>query len=117
MMALDIPHEPFLARIFELSQESPKRTLIRDSLDGHEREHSVEEFLYDVSTLKQQLYDGMSDETQKQLCNPDTDVFISVLASPEYGYAVLVFAIYCLGGVVVPLCWLMYYSPIRRRWC
>ena len=107
MMTLNIPPEPFLARIFELWQESPKRALIRDYLDDYPREHSVEEFLYDVSTVKQQLYDGMSDGTQKQLSDLDTDVFFGVLASPEYGYAVLVFAIYCLGGVLVPMCWLM----------
>lgn len=115
MMTLNIPQEPFLTKIFQLWQESPKRTLIRDlSHDHHHQDHSVEEFLYDVSIVRQQLYDGMSVENQEQLRNPDTDVFIGVLASSEYAYAVFVFAIYCLGGVIVPMCrWFLYYFPTR----
>lgn len=59
--------------------------------------------MYNVSIVRQRLYDSLNEDVQKQLRNPNTDVFIGVLAGPGYGFAVLVLAIYWLGGVAVLL--------------
>jgi len=69
--------------------------------------------VYNVSIVRQRLYDSLNEDVQKQLRNPNTDVFIGVLAGPGYGFAVLVLAIYWLGGVAVLLCWFAVF-PIDR---
>lgn len=98
-MAMKIPQEPLLTAVLKHWQESPKRTVIRD-----QREYTVEELLYDVSTAQKQIYDSLEESVKEQLRKFDTNVFFGVLAGPGYGFAMLVLAIYWIGGVVVPLC-------------
>lgn len=102
---LEVPQEPLLAKVFQLSQEWPRRTLIRDLSDNFRTERTVEEFLYDVLTVEKRLYDSLNEEAREKLhsSDPDAEVFIGALVSVGYNFGVLAFAIYCLGAVVMPL--------------
>lgn len=102
---LDVSQEPLLAKVFQLSQEWPRRTLIRDLSDNFRTERTVKEFLYDVLTVENRLYDSLNEEAREKLhrSDPDAEVFIGALVSVGYSFRVLAFAIYCLGLVIIPL--------------
>jgi acyl-CoA synthetase (AMP-forming)/AMP-acid ligase II len=50
------------------------------------------------------LYKALDNDCKNRLRNPDADVFVGVLARGGYSFSVLLFAIYALGAVAVPLC-------------
>lgn len=102
---LDVSQEPLLAKVFQLSQEWPRRTLIRDLSDNFRTERTVKEFLYDVLTVENRLYDSLNEEAREKLhrSDPDAEVFNGALVSVGYSFRVLAFAIYCLGLVIIPL--------------
>lgn len=103
---LQVPAEPLFPELLKYWQQTPKKTLIRDlSASASHPEASVERFLYDVLTLRIQLWGRFNEHTKQALQDPNADnVYIAVLASPGYETAVLCYAIYSVGAVIVPLC-------------
>ena len=99
---MQIPQEPLLVDLFHIWEERPKATLIRDL--SARKTATTEELLYDVLTVREHLHDSFNEEVQRQLRDPDTDVFVAILADQGYGFVVLALAIYSLGAVFVPLC-------------
>ncbi|GAB1207270.1 hypothetical protein APSETT445_005983 [Aspergillus pseudonomiae] len=98
-----IPGQPFFTELFQCWRETPKKTLIRD-LSGCCPEATLERFLYDVVTLRTRLWDSLDEHAKQALRDPNADnVFIAVLATPGYEYAVLCYTIYSVGAVIVPL--------------
>jgi hypothetical protein len=100
---LQVPREPFLLDLFWHWQQSPEAIVLRDH-SAKKREFSVAEFLHDVLTLRQKIFDSLDEDAKVQLTSHDMDVFVAILAAPGYGFAALFFAIYSLGAVAVPLC-------------
>ena len=100
--SLLVPNEPFLVEMFAHWQTSPYATIIRDVSAA--KEVTREEFLHEVLTVRSSIYESLSDEAKECLLEADRDVFIAMLATPGYGFAVLFFAIFSLGAVAVPLC-------------
>ncbi|KAB8262594.1 hypothetical protein BDV32DRAFT_147515 [Aspergillus pseudonomiae] len=98
-----IPGQPFFTELFQCWRKTPKKTLIRD-LSGCCPEATLERFLYDVVTLRTRLWDSLDEHAKQALRDPNADnVFIAVLATPGYEYAVLCYTIYSVGAVIVPL--------------
>lgn len=76
---------------------------MRDSSHTHQ-DVNISEFLYDVLTVRERIWDSLDDSTKKNLRSTDTDVFIALLANEEYSGLVLLFAIYALGAAIAPVC-------------
>ncbi len=69
---------------------------------------SIAEFLRDVLHVSRRIVLELSVEERGRLrgldYGKDEDVFIAVVGGGCYAFAVLVLAVYVVGGVVVPLC-------------
>lgn len=69
---------------------------------------SIAEFLRDVLDISRRIVLELSEEERGRLRGLDDgkeeDVFIVVVGEGCYAFAVLVLAVYVVGGVVVPLC-------------
>lgn len=69
---------------------------------------SIAEFLRDVLDVSRRIVLELSVEERGRLRGLDDgkeeDVFIVVVGAGCYAFAVLVLAVYVVGGVVVPLC-------------
>lgn len=99
---LQVPALPFFTELFQCWQQTPKKTLIRE-VSGPEV--TLEKFLYDVLTLRVRLYGSLNEHAREALCDHNADdVYIAVLATPGYEFAVLCYTIYSIGAVMVPLC-------------
>ncbi|KAJ5512497.1 hypothetical protein N7463_002049 [Penicillium fimorum] len=98
---LEVPQGPFFDYIFHRWQTASKTLLIRDVPDS--KEANVERFLFDVLTVKENIYYQLDDTARLRLKEPDVDVFVAVLADAGYSFAVLLFALYALGATAVPL--------------
>ncbi|KAE8151526.1 hypothetical protein BDV25DRAFT_128695 [Aspergillus avenaceus] len=101
-MSLSVPQEPFLATLFQLWERHPNKTLIRQYLDGPQ-EATVAQFLHDVLTAREKIWTTLSSDARGHLRDEGTNVFVALLVGPEYPFFVLVFALYSLGVVTVPL--------------
>ncbi|PLB48527.1 amp dependent CoA ligase [Aspergillus steynii IBT 23096] len=99
---LRVRQEPVLLRLFEWWQRSPQSVAISDPR-REEEDFTIANLLYDVLSVKQDLYEALSEDARAQLQDPKTDVCIALIAHPGYRYCVLLLAIYALGGVAVPL--------------
>ena len=101
-MSLQVPREPLLALLFQVWKSHPTKTIIRDLADGFET--TVEKFLHDVLTMRERILESLDPEVKDRLSSTDTDVFMGVLVGPGHEFAVLAFALYSIGAVIVPLC-------------
>lgn len=108
--ALSIPPEPFLIDLFCNWIEDPAAILIREWGAGRDvlGLWSIAEFLRDVLDVSRRIVLELSVEERGRLRGLDDgkeeDVFIVVVGAGCYAFAVLVLAVYVVGGVVVPLC-------------
>ncbi|KAE8164464.1 hypothetical protein BDV40DRAFT_114352 [Aspergillus tamarii] len=100
-MSLQVPREPLLALLFQVWKSHPTKTIIRDLADGFET--TVEKFLHDVLTMRERILESLDPEVKDRLSSTDTDVFMGVLVGPGHEFAVLAFALYSIGAVIVPL--------------
>lgn len=101
-MSLQVPREPLLSLLFQVWKIHPTKTIIRDLSDGYET--TVEQFLYDVLTTRERILESLDSQVKDRLKGVDTDVFVGVLVGPGHEFAVLAFALYSIGAVIVPLC-------------
>ncbi|GMF66806.1 unnamed protein product [Aspergillus oryzae] len=101
-MSLQVPREPLLSLLFQVWKSHPTKTIIRDLSDGYET--TVEQFLYDVLTTRERILESLDSQVKDRLKGVDTDVFVGVLVGPGHEFAVLAFALYSIGAVIVPLC-------------
>lgn len=101
VVSLCVPQEPFLVDLFHHWKKNPQAKAIRDS-SQIPQDTNISEFLYDVLTVRQRIWETLDDDVKQHLQSPDTDVFIAVLASEDYSFIVLLFAIYVLGAAIVP---------------
>ncbi|GAB1208447.1 hypothetical protein APSETT445_007196 [Aspergillus pseudonomiae] len=83
-------------------KKHPTKTIIRDLADGYET--TVEEFLNDVLVTRERILESLDPDVKARLRSADTDVFVGVLVGPGHEFAVLAFALYSIGAVIVPLC-------------
>lgn len=65
---------------------------------------SVAEFLRDVCLVSRCIWSELGVEERGRLGKEGEDVFIAVVSGGCYAFAVLVVAVYGLGGVIVPIC-------------
>lgn len=69
---------------------------------------SIAEFLRDVLEVSWQIMLELSVEERMRLRGVEggngEDVFVAIVSGGCYAFAVLVLAVYTVGGVVVPLC-------------
>jgi acyl-CoA synthetase (AMP-forming)/AMP-acid ligase II len=66
---------------------------------------SIAEFLRDVLGVSRRIVLELRVEGRMRLrCSEGDDVFVAVVSGGCYAFAVLVLAVYMVGGVVVPLC-------------
>ncbi|KAE8362256.1 hypothetical protein BDV27DRAFT_166327 [Aspergillus caelatus] len=100
-MSLQVPREPLLSLLFQVWKSHPTKTIIRDLADGFET--TVEKFLHDVLIMRERILESLDPEVKDRLGSTDTDVFIGVLVGPGHEFAVLAFALYSIGAVIVPL--------------
>lgn len=111
-LALSIPPEPFLIDLFCNWIEDPTAILIREWGAGGEviGSWSIAEYLRDVLEVGQRIVLELGEEEKGRLRGLDDgkeeeeDGFIAVVGGGCYAFAVLVLAVYVVGGVVVPLC-------------
>ncbi|KAE8147127.1 amp dependent CoA ligase [Aspergillus avenaceus] len=97
-----VPQEPFFTELYQHWCKSPEAIIIRDLAIG--KESTAGEFLYDVLIQRDRISQLINAKVQKQLDDPHSDnVFMAIFGTAGYEFAVLVFAIYSLGAVVVPL--------------
>lgn len=107
---LSIPPEPLLIDLFCNWIEDPAAILIREWGAGGDLlgSWSIAEFLRDVLHVSRRIVLELSVEERGRLRGLDygkeEDVFIAVVGGGCYAFAVLVLAVYVVGGVVVPLC-------------
>ncbi|KAB8263439.1 hypothetical protein BDV32DRAFT_136076 [Aspergillus pseudonomiae] len=100
-MSLQVPREPLLTLLFQVWKKHPTKTIIRDLADGYET--TVEEFLNDVLVTRERILESLDPDVKARLRSADTDVFVGVLVGPGHEFAVLAFALYSIGAVIVPL--------------
>ncbi|KAL4871450.1 hypothetical protein BDV12DRAFT_194511 [Aspergillus spectabilis] len=98
---IKVPNQPWFTQFFHHWQETPSRVFIRDRETG--KKTNFAEFLYEVIVHQDRLESRLSEEVQKRLQDPDEEVFIAIIASGGLDFVVLLFAIYSLGGIAVPL--------------
>jgi hypothetical protein len=106
-LPVPIPPEPSLIDLFCNWIEDPAAILIREwGVDGTvSGEWSIAEFLRDVLDVSRQIVLELSVEERIRLrCAEGEDVFVAVVSGGCYAFAVLMLAVYTVGGVVVPLC-------------
>ncbi|OGM51309.1 putative AMP dependent CoA ligase [Aspergillus bombycis] len=99
---LQVPREPLLTLLFQVWKSHPTKTIIRDLSDGYET--TVGEFLNDILVTRGRILESLAPEVKVRLRSADTDVFVGVLVGPGHEFAVLAFALYSIGAVIVPLC-------------
>ncbi|KAF4238093.1 hypothetical protein CNMCM8980_002213 [Aspergillus fumigatiaffinis] len=97
---LRVPQEPFFTELFQRWQESPNAIIIRDLATNTEA--TVGQFLYDVLTQRDFIFDQLDEESHKRLRDPDCDVFVAIFGGAGYEFAVLFFAIYSLVSRIHP---------------
>ncbi|KAE8308463.1 hypothetical protein BDV41DRAFT_592180 [Aspergillus transmontanensis] len=100
-MSLQVPREPLLSLLFQVWKSHPTKTIIRDLSDGYET--TVERFLHDVLITRERILESLDSQVKDRLRAEDTDVFVGVLVGPGHEFAVLAFALYSIGAVIVPL--------------
>ncbi|KAL3478141.1 hypothetical protein BJX99DRAFT_108438 [Aspergillus californicus] len=100
-MPIEIPKQPWFTQLYHHWEITPERVCIRDYETG--KNATFTEFLYDVVKHGEQLRSQLSEDIQTRLRDPSEEVFITILAAPGYEFAVIVLAIYSIGGIAVPL--------------
>ncbi|KAB8208433.1 hypothetical protein BDV34DRAFT_190277 [Aspergillus parasiticus] len=100
-MSLQVPREPLLSLLFQVWKSHPTKTIIRDLSDGYET--TVERFLHDVLITRERILESLDSQVKDRLRGEDTDVFVGILVGPGHEFAVLAFALYSIGAVIVPL--------------
>jgi hypothetical protein len=117
-MSLQVPREPLLCTLFQLWESHPTKILIRDYSSARQQA-SVGQFLYDVLTTRERILSSLDPDVQDRLNDAETDVFVAVLVGPGYTFAVLAFALYSIGAVIVPLCKFgnHWFSLSNNGWC
>jgi malonyl-CoA/methylmalonyl-CoA synthetase len=88
-------------KLLRLAHQEPQRTSIRDDNLGTER--SRIQLLSDVLALRQVVTEHLSSEVLALLQNGQ-EVFIGVLASGGYEFAVAMLTVLALGAAAVPMC-------------
>ncbi|KAL4905469.1 hypothetical protein BDW74DRAFT_177839 [Aspergillus multicolor] len=98
---IEVPYHPWLDQLLQHWQESPDRIFIRDL--ATDKEATFGEFLYEALAHRERLYKQLSPETQRRLQDPSEEVFVAIIASAGFEFAVLLLAVHILGGIAVPL--------------
>ncbi|KAJ5377306.1 uncharacterized protein N7496_004715 [Penicillium cataractarum] len=100
-----IPPEPFLIDLFCNLIEDPAVILIREWCveGGVVGSWSIAEFLRDVCLVSRCIWLELGVEERRRLKTEGEDVFFAVVSGGCYAFAVLVVAIYGIGGVIVPI--------------
>ncbi|KAL5358775.1 hypothetical protein BJX96DRAFT_173756 [Aspergillus floccosus] len=101
-VTLCVPEEPFFVELLHHWQKNPQAKAVRDSSQTPQ-ETDISEFLYDVLTVRERIWETLDDDIRKNLESPDTDVFIALLTNEDYSFIVLLFALYGLGAAIAPV--------------
>ncbi|KAL4885810.1 hypothetical protein BJY04DRAFT_117626 [Aspergillus karnatakaensis] len=98
---IKVPNQPWFTRFFQHWQETPSRVFIKDRETGEDTNFA--EFLYEVIAHRDRLKKTLNEDVLRQLQEPNEEVFIAIIACGGLDFVVLLFAIYSLGGIAVPL--------------
>lgn len=96
-----LPNFPLLVRLLGFANRLPASHIaIKDLTTGFEASHI--RLLNDVLSLRASIFESLNQTSQERLVKGE-EVFVLVLASPGYDYAVSFLATLAVGAVIVPV--------------